>query len=311
MVSGGARHDAESCLKWLKNMAEDQKLKELKALLSLLDEPDPEVFERIRSRVQAYGTDAVTLLEAKWEESFDPFLQDRIEDIIHSIQLDDLYAAICSWAQLGSDDLLKGFILAARYQYPDLDTEKIFKEVGALVQDVWLELNDRLTALEKIKVVNHILFDVHKFRGNKSNIRSPENLYLNTLLESRKGNPLSIGILYMIIANSLKMPVYGVDLPNHFVLVYMDLKGSSDAPATGNPLFYINPFNRGALFTHHEIEVYLRQIKLPPDEVYYRPCNNITIIRRLFEELISLHAGQGNRERAEELKKLASALSVD
>jgi len=290
------------------NMAEKQEYKELKALLSLLDEPDPDVFARIRTRVQAYGIDAVTLLEAKWEESFDPFLQERIEDIIHAIQLDDLFAALSSWAQLGSDDLLRGFILAARYQYSDLDTEKIFKEVGALVQDVWLELNDRLTALEKIKVVNHIIFDVHKFRGNKSNIRSLENLYLNTLLESRKGNPLSIGMLYMIIANSLKMPVYGVDLPNHFVLVYMDERGSSDEPATGNPLFYINPFNRGALFTHHEIEVYLKQMKLPSDEIYYRPCSNITIIQRLFEEMISLHAGLGNQNRVEELKKLASTL---
>ena len=262
------------------------------------------------SKIHAYGLEAISELEMAWEQSFVPLLQERIEEIIHRIQQDDLYAGICSWSQLDSNDLMKGFMLAARYQYPDLDSEKIIKQVGQLVQDVWLELNNNLTALEKIKVVNHILFDVHKFRGNKSNMNSPDNLYLNILLESKKGNPLSIGILYIIIARSLKLPVYGVDLPNHFVLAYMDTDNSSDENAAEGvqALFYINPFNRGTLFTHNEIDAYIKQMKLNPDDNYFRPCSNVTILRRVFNELIDLHQKQGNLEKMEELKKLASGL---
>ena len=282
--------------------------KELKALISLLDEPDRDTYEKIRSKIYAFGTDAIPVLETSWEQSFDPFLQERIEDIIHHIQLDDLHAAISSWSQLGSHDLIKGFMLAARYQYPDLDAEKVFKEVGQIAQDVWLELNNNLTALEKIKVVNHILFDVHKFRGNKSDMKSPDNLYLNMLLETRKGNPLSLGILFIIITESLKLPVYGVDLPNHFILAYMDeydpAKGSPDAHA----LFYINPFNRGALFTHNEIEAYVKQMHLQRNDSYFDPCSNIVIMRRVFGELIELHEKQGNEQKVEELKRLESAL---
>jgi regulator of sirC expression with transglutaminase-like and TPR domain len=282
---------------------------ELKALISLLDEPDPTVFEQISLKIYAYGVDAIPELEAAWESNFDPLLQARIEEIIHLIQLDDLYADISSWSQLGSEDLMKGFMLAARSQYPDLDTEKIIHQVGQLVQDVWLELNDNLTALEKIKVVNHILFDVHKFRGNKSNLKSPDNLYLNVLLESKKGSPLSIGILYIIIARSLKLPVYGVDLPNHFVLAYMDqYKEGEDLPDGNSALFYINPFNRGTLFTHNEIDAYIKQMKLPHNENYFSPCDNLVIIKRVFGDLIALHEELGNTEKAEELKKLASAL---
>ena len=290
-------------------MGETDKNKELKALISLLDEPDGDVYEQIRGKIHAYGIDAIPVLESAWEGSFDPLLQERIEKIIHLIQVDDLYAGISSWSQLDSDDLLKGFLLATRSQYPDLDTEKIIQQVGQLVQDVWLELNDSLTALEKIKVVNHILFDVHKFRGNKSNIRCPENLYMNILLETKKGSPLSIGILYIIIARSLKLPVYGVDLPNHFVLAYMDMEqGDEEVTEEHSALFYINPFNRGALFTHNEIEAYIRQMKLIHNEMYFNPCSNITIISRVFGELIALNEELGNTEKAEELKKLASAL---
>ena len=284
--------------------------KELKALISLLDEPDAEVYEQIRSKIHIFGTDAIPVLESAWEASFDPILQERIEEIIHMIQLDDLHASISSWAQLGSEDLMNGFMLTARYQYPDLDSEKVIKKIGQLVQDVWLELNNNLTALEKIKVVNHIFFDVHKFRGNKSNIKSPDNLYMNILLETKKGNPLSIGILYIIIARALKLPVFGVDLPNHFVLAYLEHSHDDDQtiPDGDHALFYINPFNRGTLFTHNEIEAYIRQMKLPHNENYFRPCDNVTIIKRVFGELINLHEGLGNTVKAEELKKLASAL---
>ena len=289
-------------------MSDNKQDKELKALISLLDEPDNDVYEKIRSKIYAYGTDAIPVLEASWEQSFDPNLQERIESIIHMIQQDDLFAGICSWAQLSNDDLMKGFMLAARYQYPDLDSEKVIKQIGQLVQDVWLELNNNLTALEKIKVVNHILFDVHKFRGNKSNMKSPDNLYLNILLETKKGNPLSIGILYIIIARSLKLPVYGVDLPNHFILAYMDELDPAMGQADSRALFYINPFNRGALFTHNEIEAYIRQMKLKHNDNYFQPCNNLSIMRRVFGELIELHQQQGNREKVEELRKLASGL---
>lgn len=284
--------------------------KELSALITLLDEPDDMVYVQIRQKIVAYGIEAISQLEDAWERSFDPVLQSRIESIIQAIQQDDLYADLSSWSQLGSEDLLKGFMLSARYQYPDLDSEKIIKQVGSLVQDVWLELNNDLTALEKIKVVNHILFDVHKFRGNKSNINSPENLYLNNLLDSKKGNPLSIGILYIIIARSLNLPVYGVDLPNHFVLSYMDEMPLDEEQQASEPqaLFYINPFNRGTLFTHNEIEAYIRQMKLRHNEAYFQPCSNLTIIKRLFDELIHLHEKQGNIEKVEELKRLATAL---
>ncbi len=290
-------------------MGEKDKYSELKALISLLDEPDRVVYEQIRGKIHAYGIEAIPVLESAWEVSFDPLLQERIEEIIHMIQLDDLYAEISSWAQLGSEDLMKGFMLAARSQYPDLEMEKIIHQVGQLVQDVWLELNDNLTALEKIKVVNHILFDVHKFRGNKSNMKNPDNLYMNILLETKKGSPLSIGIIYIIIARSLKLPVYGVDLPKHFVLAYMEQTGlGKGIPDGDNALFYINPFNRGTLFTHNEIEAYIKQMKLPHNENYFNPCDNLTIVKRVFGELISLHEELGNTEKAEELKKLASAL---
>jgi len=60
-------------------MGETDKNKELKALISLLDEPDGDVYEQIRGKIHAYGIDAIPVLESAWEGSFDPLLQERIE----------------------------------------------------------------------------------------------------------------------------------------------------------------------------------------------------------------------------------------
>jgi regulator of sirC expression with transglutaminase-like and TPR domain len=209
------------------------------------------------------------------------------------------------WSQFGHHDLLQGALLVTKFQYPDLDEDAIIKKIGAFSQDVWLELNQNLTGLEKIKVINHILFDIHRLSGNLTNINSADNFYINSLLESKKGSPLILGIIYISISQSLRIPVYGVDLPRHFVLAYTDeiLISQRDIPE-GDVLFYINPFNKGAVFTKNEIELFIKQLKLERKDSYFVPCDNKTIIRRMMNELIFIYEQSGNPGKKDEMKEL-------
>jgi len=285
--------------------------KELDALISMLDEPDTSVFGQIRGKIFSYGSDAIPLLEDAWENAFDALIQQRIENIIHDIQLDDLYSELHSWSRFGYADLLKGFLLLSKFQYPDLDEDKMIKDIGRISQDVWLELNQDLTALEKVKVINHILFDIHKFKGNKANIQSPDNYYLKNVLETKKGNPVSLGLIFIIIAQSLKIPIYGVDLPRHFILAYNDAGGGDADISSEKVLFYINPFNKGALFTRNEIELFIKQMDLEPKDSYFQSCDNVTIIKRVMNELIVAYEKAGNKEKMEELKLLMKAIETE
>jgi len=147
-------------------MEEKQNNKELQALIRLIDEPDEVIFRTIHDRIFAHGMEAVPILENVWESSFDPVIQHRIEDLIHQIQLDELKREMLSWSQFQHHDLLQGALLVTKFQYPDLDEDAIMKKIGQISQDIWLELNQNLTGLEKVKVINHILFDIHKFTGN-------------------------------------------------------------------------------------------------------------------------------------------------
>lgn len=290
----------------------EMSLKEVIALITLLDDPDETIYSEVRNRFIILGPPAIPHLETAWENSFEALMQKRIETIIHSIQFEALQKALKEWAQNESDDLLKGVLLLARYQYADLDENKIKKQLHQIKQDVWLELHDDLTALEKVKIINHILFEVHQFGGNITNYHAPQNSFINNVLESKKGNPLMLSVIYALICKELNIPVYGINLPQHFVLAYVNdyanLIDVNNKTLSNNILFYINPFSKGLIFSQKDIDQFLKQLNLEPDNKYYLPCSNIDIVKRCLTNLIYSYEKLGYMEKLDELKKLEKLL---
>lgn len=288
--------------------------KEVFALISLLDDPDESVFRQVSTKFLSLGQEVIPVLEDAWEHSFDTLIQNRIENIIHQIQFDLIKAGLKEWAQPDRQDLLEGALLIAQYQYPDMDITKVNKQIAQIKQDVWLELNEYLTALEKVKIINHILFDVHNFSGNTTNYHAPQNSYINNVLESKKGNPLLLSIIYTIVAQELEIPIYGVNLPEHFILCYVDVEmmgmPSSEGSPGSNVLFYINPFSKGAVFGQKEVDAFLMQLKLAPLAKYYEPCSNLEIIKRLLRNLIASYEKLGYPDKSEELRGLLGSLGL-
>jgi len=296
----------------------EMNINEIDALINLIDDPDEEIYAQVREKIVSYGEEVIPHLENIWElNSFGLEFQQRIEDIIHVIQFDSVFAALERWAKDGGKDLFEGALLIARYQYPDLDELEAKENLMKVRQDIWLELNDDLTALEKVKVFNHVLFDIYGFRGNRKNYHAAQNSYINTVLESKKGNPLSLSLLFIVIADSLGIPIYGVNLPNHFLLAYLDefnimkyLEGrgndDSDDPEV---LFYINAFSKGTIVHKSEITQYLEQIKLENKKEFFLPCSNLDIIRRILNNLVLSYDRLGYPEKVKELKRLQFAVS--
>jgi regulator of sirC expression with transglutaminase-like and TPR domain len=283
---------------------------EVSALISLLDDPDEEIYTHIKDKLLSMGIQVIPVLEDAWEHSFDTLIQSRIESIIHKIQFEKTLRDLTEWLKPGNQKLLEGALLIAKYQYPDIDEVKVRKHIDQIRQDIWLEINANLTALEKVKVLNHIIFEVHGFSGNTTNYHAPQNSYLNNVLETKKGNPLSLSILYSIIAEDVGIPIFGVNLPEHFILAYIDETtlteegGLDDAKV----LFYINPFSKGSVFNKREIDSFLKQLKLDPQASFYEPCSNADILRRLLRNLIISYEKLGYPNKIEELKQLLMAL---
>jgi regulator of sirC expression with transglutaminase-like and TPR domain len=274
---------------------------ELQALISLLDDPDDNIYDEIRNKLISYGDDVIPHLENVWEDSFDHLLQNRIEDIIHYLQFDSIKKGLTNWTNSTDKDLIEGAIIIAKYQYPDLEEQKVRDYINQITQEIWLELNDNLTALEKVKVLNKIIFDTHQFYGNTKNINSPRNSYINNVIESKKGNPITLGVIYISICKKLNIPIYGVDVPAHFILAYAEPKDQV--------LFYLNVFNKGAIFNNLDIDKFLEKLKKEPKKEYYTPCTNTTIVKRLVQHLVYTYDNLGYVDKRDELTELLEILS--
>ncbi|MBT1710624.1 hypothetical protein KK062_20455 [Fulvivirgaceae bacterium PWU5] len=268
---------------------------ELKALVSLLDDEDTQIVSHVEDKIRSLGTSIIPFLEQEWESNFSPQVQRRIEELIHTLQYELLKERIREWYSSPEQDLLTGMWLVATYQYPDLELIKLKQELEQLYYETWLEFKPDLYPFDQVKVVNSVLFNKIKFGANTKNFHSPGNSLINVVLESRKGNPITLCVIYLLVAQKLKLPVYGVNLPNLFVLTYKDERHTQ---------FYINAFNKGLIFSRQDIENYISELHLTPQTSFFEPCQNLEIIRRVFRNLIMSFDKMGEHAKAEEVKEL-------
>jgi regulator of sirC expression with transglutaminase-like and TPR domain len=285
--------------------------KEVEALIRLLDDSDPEIFNHVEDKLLRYGDEVIPTLEKFWEHSLDLVLQQRIENLIHKIQFSNVKQDLQTWAISGAFDLLNGFILVSKYQYPDLNEQKIINQIESIKRDAWIELSYDTSPVEKVKILNHVFYNIHGFIGNTTNYQDPQNSYINVVLETRRGNQISLAIIYSVIAQRLDIPIYGVNLPQHFILAYQDEKQESPDTNHNGILFYINAFNRGFIFTKRDVDYFLKQLNLTPDPIFYKPCSNIQIIRRVLRNLINSYEKLGSEEKVKELQELYDVINID
>lgn len=282
--------------------------KSIEALVRLIDDPDEDIFEHVRDQLMTHGSDAIPFLESSWEhEDYGLVFQSRIEDLIHDIQFEIIKDSLTSWINSSEKRLIDGAIIISQYQYPNLDENQIHSKIQEIRKDIWLEINPSQTAFEKVKIFNKIFYEKYQFSGNSKEYHLPQNSYIYKVLEMHKGNPLTLSIIYSIVAQSLDMPIYGINLPNHFVLGYLDEHQSIQSDKSSNQhgiLFYINAFSKGGIFDEKEIDVFLKQLNKEQNREYYQPCSNSAIIVRMLTNLIASFQQAGNVKKVNELIEL-------
>lgn len=272
---------------------------QLDALISLLDDSDWEVKRHVREKLISMGAAVIPVLEQKWEASFNPLLQKELEDLVHDLQFDQVKRRLQKWNASADQDLLEGLWILNTFQYPELELETLKAAVHQVYVEAWTALSPDLEALDQVKILNHVLFKQLQFSGNTKNFHSPSNSMLSMVLETKKGNPITLCCIYLLVAKKLDLPIHGVNLPNLFVLTYLH-------PETP---FYINAFNKGVIFTRKDIQSYLEHLKIAPKEAYFGPCTSKDILLRSLKNLISAFEQLGERAKVEELQELLAVLS--
>lgn len=290
-------------------MIHSVEIKEIEALVSLIDEPNNDMFDVIHQKILSYGELAIPVLDNMWVNTMGDNESKRIESIIEEIRQEVVVTDFEQWASNANNDIIDGLVIITKYFQPEFNKKHYIALYEKLCRDTWLEINDNLTALEKIKVLNHVFYRVYNFKIDTSLAVQSDTYFLNRVFDYRIGSVMALGILYIAIAQKLSIPIFGVDLPEHFILAYLDDTENIEIPNESNELdvmFYVNASKEGAVFTRNEIKHYINQLKIEHSAKYYSPCTNFMVLKRMMNELIdSLHL-ENQQVKTSVLKKLLS-----
>jgi len=289
-----------------------EQTREISALFHLMDDPDEEVFTTVSDRILTFGKNIIPNLEHLWETSPNENVQERIEIIIHNLHLRDLTEDFVRWKNLADHDLLSGAMLVSKFHYPEIQATTILQEIEKIRRNIWLELNSYLTPLEQTNVVTTILYNYYNLKGTEIAYNEPNDFLINKLLDTKKGNAISNGILYLILSDLLDIPIRAVNIPKQFILAYFDVEPGKWHELPANPAtaiqFYIDPMS-GQVFTQKDVETYFKRISVPPTASYFKPLDNKRIIQFLLEEFSKCFDNEKSRYKMKELITLSELLN--
>ncbi|MEZ4827971.1 MAG: transglutaminase family protein [Bacteroidia bacterium] len=274
---------------------------EFKALISLLDDDDPEVGTHVQQTLISLGGEVIPRLEEAWEREQNEIVQTRIENIIHVIQSRGTLEDLRRWKSQPAPSVMDGWFLITQYHYPEIRLADYKNLINRLVNKTWLELRSGMNTIEKLRVVNRMVFERERFKADRKHPYEPQNYFLNSVIEKKGGSPLSLGMLYMVICQELELPVNGVILPGYFVLT---VPGHEDE-------LYIDVFNRGTFFTQKDLTRYLKDMNVSNHEQYYKASSPRQIIATLIQSLIVCFQKKSNQEKVDNLEKLLSEISAE
>ncbi len=283
--------------------------KEISALFQLIDDPDDEVFSTVTERIISHGRAIIPNLEHLWENSPDENVQTRIELIIHKLNFRDLVEEFTEWKS-GTCELLHGSLLVAKYSYPEMIATSALQEIEKIRRNIWLELNSYLTPLEQVNVISGILYSYYKLKGNEVNYDIKEDFLITKLIENKKGNSITNGILYLILCELLDIPAKAINIPKQFILAYFDIDYKFPNPAKQQSEkinFFIDPLN-GQVYSQKDVESYFKRISVPPVPSYFKALNDKRIIQHLLEEYSKCFTDPTQLYRKNELLFLAKLL---
>lgn len=288
-----------------------QETKEIKALFHLIDDPDQEVFDSVSTRIVSYGRGIIPNLENLWENTISGDVQERIELLIHKLHYHDLTEDFLHWKNSSYQDLLTAALLISKFQYPDLVTTPVLQEVEKLRRNIWLELNSYLTPLEQVNVLTSILYNYYGLKGTEVAYQQPEEFLINKLIETKRGNSITNGILYLLLSELLDISVKAINIPRQFVLAY--IKPTYDEnPERLSPQqrieFFIDPMS-GQVFSHKDVDSYFKRVSVPPVASYFKPLSHNRIIQSALEEFSKCFDDERNAYKKNELLELAKLLN--
>lgn len=277
-------------------------------LLRLLDDEDENIYTSIRERFLSYGNNSSDFLKHYLNDE-NVLIKKRAKEIVSIINFETIEEKFKKLSLKKRGRLLEdASLLLASLGYPEVNMNSYKRKLDRMADDIENSLMkmsadiQSINPLDKINVINNYLFYDKHFRGNSDDYYSPDNSYLNKVIDTGLGIPISLSLVYILIARRLDLPVYGINLPGHFIIKY---SGEGEE-------FFIDPFNSGVIISMSEAKEFIKKLGLEAEDVenipYLKETSDVEMILRMMRNLADIYTKNNDPIKTDQLERLMQSL---
>ena len=270
--------------------------KKIRALIELLGDDDLRIRKVAKQQLLLIGDEAIPFLKDVAASDSDGRTRVNARQLLKNIHQQDLIRQFHLLGVWNDDqiDLEYGAYLIAKFAYPELTQIEISRRLDDLANQAAVLLQGITRPRRIVQLLNNVLFTRAGFEGNQENYYAPDNSYLNRVLETRKGIPISLSLIYILVARRLKLPIFGVNMPAHFLCKFKHPSQS----------LYIDAYDFGRVLNESECIMLLHNYGVDFNPHYLNIATNRDILCRMLRNLILIYYQSEQDEKAEFLKKL-------
>ena len=257
------------------------------ALLTLLDDPSPGVRKALVTHFQELGDCGIQFLR-EVVSGLDRPLANHATWYLAELKYGDPVAEFRTFIRSLNYELETGALMLSRTVHPQLDTAACGAALDKMAARCRELISEPATAREKCRVINRVLFHEWGFHGNVEHYTDPLNSFIDQVIARRKGIPISLSILYLLVAHRLDLELEPIGLPGHFVVGCF----------TGAEPFFVDPFDRGVFRDPDELLDLLRSNNLTPSPTDLMPTPVREVLCRCCRNLVNHYSVAGDARRA-------------
>lgn len=282
---------------------------EFEHLIKLLDDEDQNIYSSVRERFISSGDQSVNFLK-KYLNDENLLLRKRANEIISILKFEEIESRFTKLAWRKDDDILEdGIFLIASFVYPEIDMSIYRSKLTEMANEIQSRLgrinSDIMTIkpLAVLNTINNYLFTELGFKGNSEKFYDTDNSCINKVIDTKMGIPITLSIIYILISKKLGIPVFGINLPGHFIIKYSDK----------NEEFFIDPFNKGVTISKKDADEFIKKIGMSGEDIenipYLKKTTEKEILLRVLRNLLEIYKEKNENIRYEQLEKLMMSLS--
>ncbi|MAH85744.1 MAG: hypothetical protein CBE44_00360 [Bacteroidetes bacterium TMED284] len=270
---------------------------EIESLMFLLEDPDPFVQEQVQLRFMELGDRAVPLLDQIRVQTKDKEEKKRAKEVLHKLTFSTLkgdFAELLLEGVGNRAQLERAVITLARFGHPTLRESEYVKTLDHFADMIRPSLRYKRSEREKMRILMKFIFEDLNFRGDNKDYHNPANGFIDQVIERRKGLPISLSLVAMFIARRLQLPVFGVNMPIHFMLAFVGEKEEQ----------LIDPYDQGAEVSYDQCYFFLKKNNVTPKPEHFKMASDIDILARCIRNLMHSYERNEEHDRVQELKSL-------